>query len=327
MKTIRLFSILAFLLTFTFATVNAEKILFLTNVNAPVSVNDLSVINSLTEMGYTVVSKRSQEFTTADLTGTHCIFISEAIGSGDPAALYTAENANQIQIPIISCEPYAYSSGRLPMMESANSGAAPVGYGASTTAWGKIWITDAGAQHPIGQKAGFTTPITSNDNAIEVLVNTPGMATVNGTTIAEGKGVVVAHSGQTNQAVIVAIEKGTVVVTGKPLQARRVHFFPRGGDLTANGKALLKATVEWCIDGLTTSVNESAIEKMNVIFADNKLTINEENAAFEIYRIDGRLYSKSSNVTTFDCSYMPKGLYMARVSNGTKTQITKFIVK
>lgn len=327
MKTTRLFLAFTFFLAITFTSVNAEKILFLTNVNVPVSVNDLSIINSLTDLGYTVVSKRSQDFTTADLTGTHCIFISEAIGSGDPANLYTAENANQIQIPIICAEPYAYSTGRLPMMELTNSGTPPTGYGAGTTTYGKIWITEAGAQHAIGQKAGFTTAITSNDDAIEVLINSPGMALVNATTISEGKGVIVAHTGQTHQAVIVAIEKGTVVVTGKPLQARRVHFFPRGGDLTANGKALLKATVEWCIEGLTTSIEQPDSERMNVLFANNKLTINEEKAFLEIYRIDGQLYSKSSNATVFDCSAMPKGIYMARVTCGRKTQTTKIFVQ
>jgi hypothetical protein len=327
MKTIRLIYFTFLMLLIPFAGVKAEKILFLTNVTVPVSVNDTSIVNSLTRLGYTVVSKRSQDFTTADLTGTHCIFISEAIGSADPANLYTAENANQVQIPIICAEPYAYSVGRLPMMELTNSAAPPTGYGAGTTIYGKIWITEAGAQHPIGQKAGFTTAITSNDDAIEVLVNSPGMALVNATTISEGKGVIVAHTGQTHQAVIVAIEKGTVVVTGKPLQARRVHFFPRGGMLTSNGVALLKATVEWCIEGLTTSVKETNSEGMNVLFAGNKLNINEENATVEMYRIDGQLYSKSANVSVFDCSSMPKGMYMARITSGKKMQTTKIVVK
>jgi hypothetical protein len=337
MKTKLLLSL--FLLVFFSAVsdIKAEKILFLTNQNPTTNQSDLTVIEYLESEAYDVVVKLSQSFNAdTDLAGVDCIFISEAIGSGDPAALYTAENAGQITIPIINAEPYAYSAGRLPWI--ANPGT----YEKGATDYGRIWLTEEGAAHPIAVKAGYTTATTSGDDAIVVLEKKdaesavlPKMIYVRKTDVT--KGVVIGWDGATGEGVVskalmFAIEKGTEVVSGKVLPARRIQYFIANGTnnvLTEAGKKLLKASIEWGIEGKDYNPNGIIQGKadVNFIYANNYLTINENNVRLDLFTVDGRLIKTLENAINYDCSTMSKGVYIARFSSGQKMDSAKIIVK
>lgn len=318
-------------------SVSAEKILFLTNQDPTTNQADLTVIEYLQSEAYDVVVKLSPSFNVAtDLTGVDCIFISEAIGSGDPATLYTAENAGQITIPIINCEPFAYSAGRLPWI--ANPGT----YVKGATDYGRIWLSEQGATHPIAVKAGYTTVTATVDDAIVVLEKKDPVGTVlpKMSYVAKAdvtKGVVIGWDGVTGEgtvpkALLFAIEKGTQVVSGKILPARRIHFFVANGtnnQLTEAGKKFLKASIQWGIEGKDYIPNGIIQGKadVNFIYANNYLTINENNVSLDLFTVDGSLIKTINNARNFDCSALSKGVYIVRFSVGRKMDTAKIIVK
>ena len=260
MKSIRI--LLVSILLFSFTNIFAKKILFLTTntqVTTP-SGADLSCRDYLVSQGYTVTMKSSGSFATSDLALYNCIFISEAIGSGDPASLYTAENNNLLTIPIICCEPYAYSTNRLRMTTSPDNAVSIPG----VTTYGTVRLTTSGTQHAIAQKAGFTTA------GVDIIVanNTPKLALVNGSNTVDAKGISIANTGQTSQTVLFAYEKGVVVRDNIALKERRAHFFISAGTLTDDGKKFLKATVEWCVENYQPAnvVATPGNEKVSVAF-------------------------------------------------------------
>lgn len=337
MKTKLLLSLFVLMFFSFFSMIRAEKILFLTNQNPTTNQSDLTIIEYLESEAYDVVVKLSQSFNVAtDLVGVDCIFISEAVNSGDPATLYTAENAGQITIPIINCEPFAYIAGRLPWITN------PGTHEKGATDYGRIWLTQEGVAHPIAIKAGYTTVTATAEEAIVVLEKKdpeaavlPKMVYVRKSDVT--KGVVigwdgVAGEGAVPKALMFAIEKGTEVVSGKVLPARRIQYFIANGtnnQLTEAGKKFLKASIEWGIEGKDYNPNGIIQSKADVdfIYANNYLTINENNVRLELFSIDGRLIKTIDNVRNYDCSILLKGVYIARFNVGRKMDTAKIIVR
>ncbi len=334
-KSLLLFA--SILMIFFFGTnAYAKKVLFLTNIAPTTNQSDLTIISYLQSNAFEVVVKKSQEFNASfDLDGVDCIFISEAISSGDPAALYVAENSGIITIPIINCEPYAYSANRLPWISNQAA------YAKGLIEISKIWITANGAIHPIATKAGITAATTSDADAIVVLTkNEPegtvlpkmGYIAMNDVT----KGVIIGWNGivgegSTSKALLFAIEKGTEVVPGKILPARRVNFFianSANNKLTEVGYKLLKASIEWGIEGkdyIPTGIIQGT-EGIKFIYANNYFTFHNGNANLEIYTINGTLIKKVQNVKNFDCKGMAKGIYIGKVNMPGRFQSLKFVV-
>lgn len=335
MKTIRLLSLSLFISLFSVTGMFGQKILFLTNQGPEVTNQaDLTVIQALEDEAYDVVVKQSQQFDkSTDLEGIDCIFISEAIGSGDPAALYAAELAGEIEIAIINCEPYAYNmTDRLPWASGNRKG---------NTDFSKIFITEAGAAHPIAVKAGFTTVTADEADAVVVLQKknpddpaVPKMCYVGEEDVMTG--TVIGWDGSTvegtgHKALLFAIEKGTEMKTGFKASGRRIGFFIANGannELTDAGKALLIAAVEWGIEGNTLEVGmEQNKSNLKYQIVNNQIVINEREANLEIYSITGMLCESLVSVKSYDYSVLNKGIYVARITAGNNTETFKLNIK
>ncbi len=333
MKTYRLLCLFLSICTLSVTSAFAEKILFLTNQSPTTNQADLTVIQALEDEAYDVVVKRSQDFDkSTDLDGVDCIYVSEAIGSGDPATLYAAELAGEVGIAIINNEPYGYNmTDRFPWAAGTRKG---------NTDYSRMFITEAGATHPIAVKAGFTTATTDESEAVVVLQKvdsegaSPKMCYIGEEDVTVG--TVIGWDGSTvegtgHKALLFAIEKGTEMKPGVVAAGRRIGFFMANGsnnELTDEGKALLLAAVEWGIEGNDL---ELGVERNNADLKyqllNNRIVINEEDATLEIYGITGMLYESLTAVKSYDCSVLNKGIYIARITVGGKTKTFKLNIK
>lgn len=335
MKTIRLLSLSLFISFFSITGMFGQKVLFLTNQVPTTNQADLTVIQTLEDEAYDVVVKRSQDFDkSTDLEDIDCIFVSEAIGSGDPASLYAAELAGEIGIAIINNEPYGYNmTDRLPWASGNRKG---------NTDFSKIFITEAGATHPIAVKAGFTTVTSDEADAVVVLQKTdPAGSPCKMCYVGEEDvtvGTVIGWDGSTvegtgRKALLFAIEKGTEMKNGVIAAGRRIGFFIANGssnELTDEGKALLLASVEWGIEGNSLDIGTGIMRNKSDLkyqVTNSQIVINEEDANLEIYTIAGVLCESLVSVKSYDYSVLNKGIYVARIVDGNHTETFKLNIK
>ncbi len=330
MKTLCALSCVALL---SIQALQAEKVLFLTNQVPTVNQADLTVIEALEDEAYDVEVKLSQQFDkSTDLDGVDCIYVSEAIGSGDPATLYAAELAGEIGIAIINNEPYGYN-----MTDRFHWAA---GNRKGNTDFGKLFVTEEGAAHPIFMNAGFTSATTDESEAIVVLQKADeagsatkmcyvGMEDVTAGTVLAWDGSTVEGTG--NKALIFVVEKGTELAPGVVATGRRIGFFMANGNntLTDEGKAILLSAVAWGIEGNSMGVSHVEEPENSVAYriVDGQILVNEENASLAIYTVTGALCESVQSVRSYDYSALAQGVYVARLQAGNKTEVFKFIVK
>lgn len=330
MKRKHLLLVAMLMASFSFSSAYAQYIMFLTNQADNSNQADATVIEAMEDAGYEVQIKVSSYFDpSADLDGVDLIFLAEAISSGDPAMLYTAEQAGEIGIGLINCEPYAYTSARLPWYGDASVG---------STTFGSIFVTEEGAAHEIMVNADLTEVTATEEDAVQVLeqVDETGdacnMAWVLASDVTAGT-LIATDGGEIPKALVTAIEKGTECSTGYVTTGRRAHYFmanKSNNQLTDEGADLLISMIEWCIEGNNLEVGEAGIKESTVAeckYANNTLVVEQE-ASIEIFAISGELCASQSNVTSYDCSSLSKGIYIARVitTNGNAS-VCKISVK
>lgn len=309
--------------------ISAEKILFLTNRNDVVNQVDQTVIEALEDEGYDIIIKLSGSFDVSEIEDEEIdmIFLAEAIGSGDPQSLYAAELAGKIPIGIINCEPYAYNtSDRFHWCLGSRKG---------MTDYGRIFVTEEGAKHPVFTSIGVTEPSEGEEGSILLLSPVDEgakakMAYVGEEDVTIGTTLATDGTDENTKALIFAVEKGTDLGGGLVTTGRRM-FMPIANakqELTEEGKEVLLSCVKWVIEGNEydpTGITE--VRTGNVGYRNGCIYVSDTNAKIEIYDVTGKLYKSIEGQNAFDCSELKSGMYIARVKALNTRQSIKICVK
>ncbi len=336
---------------------SAKTVLFLSTVESQdlmTNKSDLNVWNTLLAEGYELVYEKSPNFTVASLEeyGVDCIYLSEAISRSDPASLYTAENSGDLNVGFILAESTAIFSTKAEndglYWQYSPNGAADHNYDEVRT----VTVPGSAIDHPIITGAGLTAgdytvlemvDDTSTDtnstlcNWFDEALVSHGESILTSPDCRKGTTLTDATNGKT-ACRLFAIEEGTEVENSKVLQGRRVFIFIGAGtnqQLTADGEALLLSSVAWAIgdddtstgdDGGYDGINQES-KLISYAYANNQLVINEEAASLMVVNLGGAVVANEAKVTSYDCSMLPVGIYIAKIETAQTTQIIRFVVK
>lgn len=327
-KNFKQIMVLFFAAMFASSNLFADKVLFLTNKDDASNLADKTVVETLEEEAYDIVIKNSKAFDVTDLEDVDVIFLAEAIGSGDPASLYAAELAGKIGIALINNEPYGYNaSDRFHWAAGNRKG---------MTDFGRIFITEEGAQHPIFSSLGYSEKSVGEEGSIQILVPTDEggkakMAYLGVEDFTIGQVIATDGTEENTKGLICAIEKGTDLGGGVVTQGRRV-FFPIANanqELTDEGKRILLSTVKWAIEGNDIEISDriEMVKTKGITFSANHLFAGTDQASIEVFDITGKVCISADGVSSLDCKTLGNGLYIAHITTQEGEQSIKINVK
>ncbi len=352
MKTFRLFALAA--VAMLCSTTLSAQILFVT-LNADNYMDrpsDLQVVNLLSEEWDVDIISEGDFTVDAMIDGEYeCIYISEAISRASITAIYSAENAGEINIGMVLSEPTALHSSNAEdnalYWQTPTNGLTYRNYDSNTNAT----IPTAAAEHDIVKWAGLESdvdymlidrvdPLNEAGITAELALNW-----ILATSVVYGEMILTSptYYDRTNAVTVetevcrmFAIEKGTTVDKDKVLQGRRVMSFLGDGYnqyMTEEAEALLFAAVEWAIEGNYiegVGSDEDGIAENSVgvsyAYANNQLVVNEEAASLTLFNLAGATVETANNVTSYDCSALPVGIYLAKIATAEKVQVVKVVV-
>ncbi|WP_169513450.1 fibronectin type III domain-containing protein, partial [Flexithrix dorotheae] len=243
--------------------------------NTTLGTGDAALKSELENMGFTVVVKQDSDAQTSDASGKLLVLISSTVNSGNVGTKFTS-----VAVPLINWEQGLF--------DELNITSGATGTRGNASGYQSVIINDA--SHPLA--AGLS-------GTVQVYTSSGTMPWV----MVAGDGVNIASHVADGSSVVYGFESGDNMYNSFVAPAKRVGWFlydTEASMLTADGWALVRASIHWATDDIANSDEEAPSVPENITHTavtENSISLSWDVATDNIGVTGYKIYQDNNFIT------------------------------